>query len=133
LQARPGHVPIPVIFGIDAVHGNLTRQTNGDLVVLIDYRVDAAPTAPVKLAMQCSPSCTGAELDASAVLQASPPGEWWQLRVKLACFRDAGVDMAHITSPFTMRTDGRLGLSLLGAQLSTDPAGAVCLPRAHAH
>jgi beta-glucosidase len=120
-------------LAITAASTDLTRQTNGDLVLLIDYRVDATPTAPVELAMQCSPSCAGAELDASAILKASPPGEWRQLRVKLACFRDAGVDMAHITSPFTLRTDGRLGLSLLGAQLSTDPAGAVCLPRAHAH
>jgi beta-glucosidase len=120
-------------LAITAEPTDLTRQTNGDLVLLIDYRVDAAPTAPVQLAMQCSPACAGAELDASAVLKASPPGEWRQLRVRLACFRDAGVDMAHVTSPFTLRTDGRLGLSLLGAQLSTDPAGAVCLPRANTH
>lgn len=119
-------------LAITAAPMDLTRQTNGDLSLQIDYRVDTPPATPVLLAMQCAPSCPGAALDASAVMQAGPPGEWRQLKVKLSCFRDAGVDMSSIKTPFMLRSSGHFGLSLLGVQLSTDPAGAVCLPRAGA-
>ncbi|MBS0387233.1 MAG: hypothetical protein JSR15_02040 [Proteobacteria bacterium] len=116
-------------LAITAEPMDLTRQTNGDLVLQIDYRVDTPPAAPVQLAMQCTPSCAGSALDASEVLRAATPGEWRALKVKLSCFRDAGVDMGHISSPFTLRSSGGFALSILAVQLSTDPAGAVCLPR----
>jgi len=116
-------------LSISAEPIDLRRQTNGDLVLQIDYRIDAPPAAPVQLAMQCAPSCAGAELDASAILRAAKAGEWRQLKVKLSCYRDAGVDMAHITAPLVLRSSGRFALSILAVQLSADPAGAVCLPR----
>ena len=120
----------PAELAIAAEPTDLGRQTNGDLVLQIDYRVDVPPVAPVQLEMQCAPSCAGSALDASEVLRAAPPGEWRTLKVRLSCFRDAGVDMGHVTAPFAMRGAGPFALSILGVKLSTDPAGAVCLPRA---
>jgi len=120
----------PAELAISAEPTDLGRQTNGDLALQIDYRVDVPPVGPVQLAMQCAPSCEGSALDAGEVLRASPPGEWRTLKVKLSCFRDAGADMSHVIAPFSMRSTGRFAVSIVGVQLSTDPAGAVCLPRA---
>ncbi|MBL0922812.1 MAG: hypothetical protein IBJ10_11890 [Phycisphaerales bacterium] len=39
---------------------DLTRQSNAGLVLAIDLRVDAAPSRPVTLGMECGPDCAGA-------------------------------------------------------------------------
>jgi len=104
---------------------DLARQANGDLVLLIEYRVDRQATAAVRLAQTCGPGCAGS-LDVGPILNASVAGQWRTLKVKLACFRDAGADLAKLDAPFVMTTAGRLSLSLRTVRLSSDPQGAVC-------
>ncbi len=103
---------------------DLTRQANGDVSLLIDYRVDTPPTAPVVL------SLGGGRLDMSAQLAGSAVGDWREVKIKLACFRQAGADLSEVGRPFSVATSGRLVLSLRSVALATDPAGAVCLPPA---
>lgn len=110
---------------------DLRRQTNGDVSLEIRYRLDEKPAAAVQLAMGCDPACDGAAaLQLDAELAQATTGQWRTLKVKLACFQEAGVDMSKVSRPLEVITRGRLGITLLSVQLTTDPSGAVCLPRA---
>ncbi|MDR3510716.1 MAG: exo 1,3/1,4-beta-D-glucan glucohydrolase [Caulobacteraceae bacterium] len=104
---------------------DLSRQANGDMAVLVRYRVDAAPSAPVSLSLACGPGCGGAA-DVTALLSASPPGQWRTAEVKLACFRAAGADMGRITSPFRLTTAGRLTLAFSEIRLTANEGDAIC-------
>jgi beta-glucosidase len=119
-------------FSITGTPADLRRQANGDVSLEIKYRLDEKPAAPVQLAMACEPACAGAAaLQLDAELAQATIGQWHTLKVRLTCFQDAGVDMAKVSSPFEVTTRGRLGLTLLSVQLTTDPSGAVCPPRAN--
>lgn len=108
---------------------NLARQTNADLLLQIEYRVDERPTAPVRLAMTCGQGCSGT-LDLTSVLVDAEPTQWRTLKVRLAAFAKAGADMPRIVEPFAISTNGRLGLSLQAVQLTSDPNGTISLPAA---
>jgi beta-glucosidase len=95
-------------------------ETNADMSLLVQYRVDEAPAGPVRL------SLGGAGLDVTPVLAAAPRGEWRDLKIRLACFRDAGANIGAVTEPFRLSTAGRLTVSLRTVKLTTDPAGAIC-------
>ncbi|WP_165916638.1 glycoside hydrolase family 3 protein [Caulobacter sp. BK020] len=99
---------------------DLSFQANADIDLLVDYRVDAKPTAPVAL------SIGAGKLDVTPVLEASPLGEWKSLKVSLKCFQAAGTDVTKVTAPFELSTAGKLVVSLQSVKLTTDPAGAVC-------
>jgi beta-glucosidase len=120
----------PASLAISGTPIDLSRQTNAQLVLRLEYRVDARPEAPVRLAMGCTPACPGADLDLTPVLAAAPPGEWQELKVKLACLRDAGVDMAAVSSPLVLQTTGAFAVTILSATLSADNVGALCPARA---
>jgi beta-glucosidase len=66
----------------------------------------------------------------TAELAGGAPGEWRAVKIKLACFRQAGADLGDVGRPFSVATSGRFALSLRSVALATDPAGAVCLPAA---
>jgi beta-glucosidase len=112
---------------------DLARQANGDLSLLIEYRVDEKHTAPVQLAVKCTKtsaiSC-GAAFDLTKELDSAPHGQWRTVKVKLSSFREAGVDMASMTEPLVITTAGRLTLSLKTVRLTADPGEAIKLPPA---
>jgi len=99
---------------------DLSFQTNADIALLVDYRLDAKPSGPVTLAIGAG------KLDVTPVLAAAPLGEWKSLKVSLKCFQAAGTDVTQVTAPFALSTAGAMTVSLQGVQLTTDPAGAVC-------
>lgn len=96
-------------------------EVNGDMSLLVRYRVDAPPAGPVRLAFG------GAGLDVTPLLTAAPPGQWRELKVRLACFRDAGANVAAVSEPLRLSTAGSLVISLETVRLVADPAGAACL------
>jgi beta-glucosidase len=99
-------------------------EANADMSLLVQYRVEGPSTGQVSL------SFGGADLDVTPLIAAAPPGQWRELKVRLACFRDAGASIRATTEPFRLSTPGRLTLSLQTVKLTTDPAGAVCPGRA---
>jgi beta-glucosidase len=106
---------------------NLLRESNADMSLLIEYRLDRMPSAPVYLEMGCGPQCRNiGSLRLEPLLTAVPLGEWRTLKVNLSCFREAGADLARIAEPFAITTDGGLALSLRSVRLEADPAGAIC-------
>jgi beta-glucosidase len=113
---------------------DLSRQAVGDMAVMLRYRVDASPTAPVRLEAACGPGCAGG-VDVTPLLKPAPDGAWRTWKIKLSCLRDAGADMRRITSPLTLTTSGRLTLEFTQARLVVNEGDAVCpaaaAPSAH--
>jgi beta-glucosidase len=46
--------------------------------------------------------------------------------VKLACFRKDGEDLAAVAAPVSIRTSGRLGLTVSELRLASNQNDAVC-------
>ena len=108
---------------------NLVRQSNADLVLEIEYRVDEKPTAPVRLAMTCGTGCSGA-LDLTSVLDRATRGQWHTLKVRLADFKKAGTNMSEVIEPCALTTRGRLSITLMAVRLGTDTVDVATLPSA---
>lgn len=103
---------------------DLRLQTQADMALQIDYRLDARPSAPVSVVMD------GARLDLSPLLAAVPLGEWRSLKLPLKCFQAAGADVTKLSAPFAVATSGRLTLSVKSVKLTADGGAATCLARA---
>ncbi|MGH8178418.1 MAG: glycoside hydrolase family 3 protein [Steroidobacter sp.] len=97
---------------------DLQREANGQLSLAFDYRVDAAPTAGVELAVECGVQCRGA-VPIQSQLRSAPRGEWRQFKMLLQCFQKSGADMRNITAPFTLATSGALQLRFANVRLDT--------------
>ncbi|HEV8330006.1 MAG TPA: exo 1,3/1,4-beta-D-glucan glucohydrolase [Steroidobacteraceae bacterium] len=111
---------------VGAMPINLVRQTNADLLLEMEYRVDEKPASRVQLTMSCGAACAGT-LDLTPILSAAPLAQWQTLKVRLSDFRKAGADMSKIAQPFAVTTAGPLALSLKSLRLGSEPAGAVKL------
>jgi beta-glucosidase len=116
--------------GLLALHGppvDLSRQTTGDMAVMIRYRIDAPSTAPVTMSIGCADdaSCAGT-LDVTALLGTAKAGEWRSVKVKLSCFQAAGAKMDHVTAPFVISAQGGLAMSLTEVRLASNEGDAVC-------
>ena len=114
---------------ISGPSADLSRQTTGDMAILVRYRVDAPPSAPVTLSLACGPGC-GAGVDVTALMGSAASSDWKTAKIKLSCFRAGGADMTRITSPFRLTTDGRLELTFSEIRLIANEGDAIC-PVAH--
>jgi beta-glucosidase len=110
------------ITGATAI--DLTRQTNGQLGLGFDYRVEEAPTDAVTVGMGCGSSCGGV-VPLTAALRAAPRGQWRHLDIPLTCFASAGENMRRVSTPFALQTAGKLTLAITNIRLETGTAGAV--------
>jgi beta-glucosidase len=108
---------------------DLARQANSDTTLALTYRVDAKPSAPVRLSMSCGERC-GAAFDLTPVLASATVGEWRSLKVRLSAFRDGGTAMSKIVEPMVISTTGRLTLSLQSVHLDSTANGAIDLTAA---
>lgn len=102
---------------------DLSRETNGDVMLLATLRLDAAPSASVSMSVRCDGADCGRPLHLPE-LAALPLGRWRVLGVPLKCFAAAGADTTRITAPFRVSTDGSLNISLsrvaLGSGMEAD-------------
>lgn len=106
----------------DAV--DLSRQTTGKMAVALSYRLDAAVTGPVYMAMGTGLGDEHA-VDISSVLTA-PTGQWATLKITLDCFVAAGVDVSKVGVPFSLSSEQPLSLSYSGVKLASDEGDATC-------
>lgn len=108
--AWTGKGPATVALTGEAV--DLTREANGDVAIVIDMKVDAAPTAPVTLGGH----------DVTARLNAlAATGQWGTISLPLKCFR--GVQLDRVKQPLTLTTGGRLDLSISAIHFGSPPDG----------
>lgn len=101
---------------------DLTRESNGELALELEFRVNAAPSAEVALVMGCGAGCGGGFPLRAALTQAAATGRWTRLAVPLRCFEKAGVDMKRVQTPLQIATPGSLDLTISSARI-TSPAG----------
>jgi beta-glucosidase len=101
---------------------DLQRESNGQLSLGFDYRVDQAPSAGVSVLMECGAGCRGA-VPITRQLGSSPAGQWRHLKIPLACFARSGADMSRISAPFYIATAGQLELSVGAIHLESGTDG----------
>jgi beta-glucosidase len=92
---------------------DISREANGELSLILDYRVDSAPTGPVTIGMEA------VTLPIGGALRAVAPGQWATLAVPLRCFARAGVEMSRVTIPFSIATAGRMELSVSDVRIAS--------------
>jgi len=100
---------------------DLTRETNGDLSLIVDYRVTQGPTAEVTLGV------LGKAAGAVPITGAlkGEVGEWRQIAVPLRCFAQGGATMGSVQRPWVIATTGRLGMDVSGVRIASAPPGPV--------
>jgi beta-glucosidase len=101
LLTLPGEIALTATQALD-----LSRETNAQLSLLIDYRVDQKPEGPVFIGME------SAKAPITATLQAAPVGQWQTLAIPFGCFARAGANMTKVTVPFVLASAGRLQLAV---------------------
>lgn len=87
---------------------DVSRETNAQLSLVVDYRIQDGPSAPVKIGME------GALVPVTNAFKNAPKGEWQTLAIPLGCFGTAGADMQKIATPFVLSTSGRLTIAVSG-------------------
>jgi beta-glucosidase len=97
---------------------DLSRESNGELVVAVDLMIEQAPGETVLMRMGCGVGCSGI-LDVSELVAGLAPGSWSTLRVHLNCFEKAGADMKRIDMPFGLATAGELALRFADVRLES--------------
>ncbi len=97
---------------------DLSRETNGDVMLVLTIRVEQPSSAPVQSLVGCGTGC-GAAVPLPELSQPSPKG-WQRIGIPLKCFARAGADMSRIDAPFRIATAGALTFSLSRVALGTD-------------
>jgi beta-glucosidase len=85
---------------------DLSRETNGQLSLLVDYRVDQKPSAPVFVSLE------PVRIPVAGALAGAAAGQWQTLTIPLGCFARAGADMSKVAKPFALTTTGRLQIAI---------------------
>ena len=97
---------------------NLSRETNGDMLLLTTVRRDAPIARTLSMAVSCDSAPCGEAVPVRE-FGALALGEWQTVGVLLKCFRATGADMTRITAPFRIATDGAAEISIARVALGS--------------
>jgi beta-glucosidase len=97
---------------------DLTREANGDVMLLVRLRRDADAPKDVTLGVACGKGC-GAQLPFADTLSGVPAGKWTTIGVPLKCFAKAGADVAKVNQPLAIASSSKLDVSLSQVKLGT--------------
>lgn len=97
---------------------DLSRETNGDVLLLLNLKLDARPGAPVTLSARCGSGPCAAPVPLPE-LSALPIGTWQTLAVPLKCLLPAGSASNAVSSPLVFATRGPLSFGLASVTLGT--------------
>ncbi|WP_245196450.1 glycoside hydrolase family 3 protein [Sphingomonas jejuensis] len=111
----------PAVVEVTAPGGDWTREANGDSKLTARIRLDAAPTREVFLGL-------GDERVSLGRMEAFRPGQWTTVGIDLKCFGRLGADLANVSAPFRLSTDGDLTFSLARVALGYDAETVVRCP-----
>ena len=95
-------------------------------VISFDIKLNEALTNDVALAMTCSGEC-GASIDLANVVDKTIENKWQSVSIDLGCFADKGVNFANLTSPFSLRSNGKASISVANIQFVPNKAGEATL------
>ncbi|MEE3217248.1 MAG: glycoside hydrolase family 3 N-terminal domain-containing protein [Pseudomonadota bacterium] len=97
---------------------DLSRETNGDMLLLTTVRRDAPIAHTLSMAVSCDSAPCGEAVPVRE-FGALALGEWQTVGVLLKCFRATGADMTRITAPFRIATDGAAEISIARVALGS--------------
>ena len=97
---------------------DLSREANGDVMLLVRLRRDADVPKDVKLGMACGAGC-GGTLDVADTLSGLPAGKWQTVGVPLKCLAKAGVDVSKVNQTLSIESASKLDLSISQVKLGT--------------
>ena len=97
---------------------DLSRETNGDMLLLTTVRRDAPIARTLSMAVSCDSAPCGEAVPVPE-FGALALGEWQTVGVLLKCFRATGADMTRITAPFRIATDGAAEISIARVALGS--------------
>ncbi len=89
----------------------------------VDFRVDQKPANWVAMKLGDG---SAKMIDVTKVIASSPEGLWQSLVIPLSCFKQAGVDLQHVSTPFAMEAGGPFRISIAGVRLDQQPANLAC-------
>ena len=95
------------------------RETNGEISLVAEYRLDRLGTGPITIGMGTSDRRQA--MTVTRTIAAARPGTWSTLVVPLGCFRRDGLDMAKITTPFILSGGAGLVLSISDIRIDYRP------------
>ncbi|ALQ08403.1 MULTISPECIES: glycoside hydrolase family 3 protein [unclassified Pseudoalteromonas] len=95
-------------------------------VISFDIKLNEVLTSDIALAMTCSGEC-GASIDLANVVDKAIENKWQSVSIDLGCFADKGVNFANLTSPFSLRSNGKTSISVANIQFLPNMAGEATL------
>jgi beta-glucosidase len=101
---------------------DLTRETNGQLSLIVEYRVITPPVGPVALGI--ASGAKRATVPIAGALKSAGTG-WTTLAVPLRCFAGGGVDMAAVTQPVVLASTGPAAIDISSVRIGSAPPGPV--------
>lgn len=114
-----GKGPEPATIALEAASPrDLSRETNGDVLLLLGVKLDAKPGAPVTISARCGNGPCGTPV-ALPELANLALGEWKTLAVPLKCLLPAGSTSNAVSSPLVLATRGPLSFGLASVTLGT--------------
>jgi beta-glucosidase len=87
--------------------------------LVFDVKVDGAPSMAVNLGIFCGSECA-AEQPITELLDGGKAGQWRRVSVDLQCLAKAGAKMDMVLSPFYVRTEGELDITLHQVHVARD-------------
>ena len=115
----------PASFRISAAAVDLSRQSTGDMALLLRYRINTKPTGDLSLAVEGPDGGLGSQSLASEIVDAEI-GQWKELSVKLSCFCEAK-KLSAVTSPVVINSTGSASISISDIRLVANEGQAKCL------
>jgi len=97
---------------------DLSREANGDVMMLVRLRRDADVPQDVTLSVACGAGC-GGKLPFADTLGGVAAGKWTTVGVPLKCFVKAGADVSKVNEPVAISSSGKLDVSLSQVKLGT--------------
>ena len=108
----------------DADKQDLQSYLNSEGSLVFDARVTTAPTASIKMRVDCGYPCMG-EIDATSTFKGLALNTWKELAVPLKCFGDQGTDFSAVNTPFLLFSSGQFELSVANIRWEPKRAGNV--------
>jgi beta-glucosidase len=97
---------------------DLSREANGDVMLLVRLRRDADAPKDVTLGVACGAGC-GGTLPFADTLGGVAAGKWTTVGIPLKCFVKAGADVSKVNEPIAITSSGKLDVSLSQVKLGT--------------
>ncbi len=104
---------------------DLSRETNGEMALSFEYRIDKLPENPVFLFMESGDEKV-TEIEIGKLFSKDSQGNWTKKEISLSCFAEAGTDMSNLSTVFGLKTRGTFSISFSKIELVSNQGEAIC-------